>query len=67
VILRGGDYDRWLEPEASTPEVLQTLLRPYPDDDLVLTEVSTRVNNARNDGPECAAPLGAGPEPGMLF
>lgn len=65
VILRPDDYDRWMEAKA--PEGLQSLLRPYPGRDLVATPVSTRVNNARNDGPECAAPLGAGPEPGMLF
>lgn len=67
VILRPDDYDRWMDPEAKTPESLQSLLRPYPDGDLVATPVSTRVNNVRNDGPECAAPQGDGPEPGMLF
>ena len=68
VILPPADYDRWLNPEAKTPETLESLLRPYAERDLVATPVSTRVNNARNDGPECAAPFDPSqPEPGMLF
>ena len=65
VILRPADFDRWLDPQGKAEE---ELLRPYPDSDLVATAVSTRVNNARNDDPECAAPFDASkPEPGMLF
>jgi putative SOS response-associated peptidase YedK len=68
VILKPGDFERWLDPEADPGEALQALLRPYADGDLVATPVGTRVNNARNDGPECAAALEEGkPEPGMLF
>lgn len=64
VILPPADYDRWLDVKGQGPEAL---LRPYAEGDLVATAVGTRVNNARNDRPECAAPQGDGPEPGMLF
>jgi putative SOS response-associated peptidase YedK len=59
VILDPDDYDRWLDP-ASDPAALQELLRPAPDDFLTFTKVSTVVNNARNERPECVVPLEGG-------
>ena len=38
----------------------QWLLHPAPDDLLVATPVSFRVNSIRNDDPECLAPAKAG-------
>ena len=68
VILPPADYDHWLNPELKTPEGLEVLLHPYDERDLVATPVSTHVNNARNDGPECAGPHDPSqPEPGTLF
>jgi putative SOS response-associated peptidase YedK len=32
-------------------------LRPYPTEWLTNTPVSTYVNNAQNEGPQCIAPL----------
>jgi putative SOS response-associated peptidase YedK len=52
------DYDRWLDP-ATTADELRAMLRPY-DPELVETyEVSRVVNSAKNDTPDCMAPLAA--------
>jgi putative SOS response-associated peptidase YedK len=56
VLLRREDFSRWLDP--STPaEQLLALLRPYPAEEMVAVPVSTRVNNARNEGPACLEPV----------
>ena len=53
VILPAADCDRWLLGA-------DVELRPYPAEDMSVHPVSTWVNNARNDDPECVAvaPLG---------
>ncbi|MCA9177025.1 MAG: SOS response-associated peptidase [Planctomycetales bacterium] len=53
VILNEADYDMWLDPDFNVVEPLQELLRPYPGDEMKMRRVSTRVNNVRNDDPEC--------------
>ena len=53
VILSPDDYDLWLDPEFQDKEKLQSLLRPYPADELAAYPVSTVVNNPRNEKPEC--------------
>lgn len=53
VILDSRDFERWLNPAPQDPAVLQELLRPCPDEWLVADKVSTVVNNARHEGPEC--------------
>lgn len=60
VILDPGDIDLWLRPSpldtkdpADFSASLQTLLRPAPDDTLVATPVSRRVNSPRHDDPAC--------------
>jgi putative SOS response-associated peptidase YedK len=45
-------YGLWLDPEEDQADHLQALLGPEGGKDLVLTPVSTRVNNPRNEGPE---------------
>lgn len=52
VILGPEHYSWWLEPKFE-PEFLTTLLRPFPAEKMQCSRVSARVNNARNDGPEC--------------
>ena len=64
VILRGETIDTWLDSANGEPAKLEPLLAPLPPDDMKATPVSARVNNVRNEGPEClepAAPLT--PEP----
>ena len=43
----------WLDPEFEDFKYLESLLGPYEGDDLVTVPVSSFVNNAANDGPEC--------------
>jgi putative SOS response-associated peptidase YedK len=56
VILREDDYNVWLNPVQPRPEMLQSLLRPYPTENMSTFKVSTDVNNARNNGPELISP-----------
>ena len=60
VILSPTDYDRWLDPSIQEPAVLQTLLRPYPADEMTAYPVSTLVNSPANDNPGCIEPLPRG-------
>ncbi len=53
VILEPASYARWLDPTAHDAEALRALLRPLPEDALVGHAVSTLVNSARNDSPDC--------------
>lgn len=55
VIIRPEAYDRWLEPTV-TPEH-QTLLRPYDATLMQGYRVSTLVNRATNDSPDCVNSL----------
>jgi putative SOS response-associated peptidase YedK len=49
-----SDWDRWLDPDASIDD---GLLRGHGDlDRIEIREVSTLVNNIRNNGPELIAP-----------
>lgn len=61
VILGSDAAWRWLAPE-TTREQLAALCVPCPDDVLATFRVSQTVNSARNDTPDCAAPI---PEQGV--
>lgn len=56
LILHPEAWDRWLDRDQRDPAALSDLLVPWPHDDLEAVPVSTRVNNARNEGPECLGP-----------
>jgi hypothetical protein len=58
VIIGSEHYSWWLEPKFE-PEFLKTLLRPYPAKKRECRQVSSVVNNTRNDGPECVSPVGS--------
>jgi putative SOS response-associated peptidase YedK len=60
VILSPTDYDRWLDPSIQEPAVLETLLRPYPADEMTAYPVSTLVNSPANDTSGCTEPLPQG-------
>lgn len=64
VILAPGDYARWLDRGQEEPQALMSLLAPCPADWLDSSPVSTRINNPRNDDPECLVPE---PQTGNLF
>lgn len=54
VILSPDQWNIWLD-NAVPAEAQAELLQPYAKNDLVVEPVSTLVNNARNDSPECVA------------
>jgi len=58
VIVGHEHYSWWLEPKFE-PEFLKTLLRPFPAKLMDCRQVSSLVNNARNDGPGCVLPVGS--------
>jgi len=53
VILGREAVDRWLTPADMAPEDVRTLCASYPAAEMVAEAVSTIVNSARNDVPEC--------------
>jgi len=58
VLLPRSAHGRWLDP-ATVPAQLTPLLAPCPAGVLAVHPVSPRVNNPREDVPDCIAPLGA--------
>lgn len=62
VMLAGPDWARWLAPDTSR-DVITPLLAPAPAETMTAHRVGTRVNSARNDGPELILPVSsdAGP------
>jgi len=60
VILAPEDHARWL---GGSPAEAKALLRPLPSHMVTFYAVDPFVNNARNEGPRCAAPASAPPAP----
>jgi putative SOS response-associated peptidase YedK len=56
VIVEPSNYATWLDAAKSADG---SLLRPYPAEAMTATAVSTYVNNAQHQGPECIAVIGA--------
>jgi putative SOS response-associated peptidase YedK len=56
VILKPDDYAAWLDPEIRTSEPLQSMLQPYPPDEMTGRSVSSKVNKADHEGPDCIEP-----------
>jgi putative SOS response-associated peptidase YedK len=52
VITPPDKYNLWLDPDVHEKEKLLPVLKPYPDKELELYEVSTRVNSPKNDSAE---------------
>jgi putative SOS response-associated peptidase YedK len=59
VILSPDDYGLWLDPDVEDGKRLQSLLRPYPPDEMEAYPISTLVNNPGNDQQECVEPVTA--------
>jgi putative SOS response-associated peptidase YedK len=56
VILRPGDYERWLDPgDTERPPI--DLLRPYDAELMRVWKVGPEVGNVKNDRPELCEPL----------
>jgi putative SOS response-associated peptidase YedK len=56
VVLGADAYAIWLAADSAAEE-LMSLLVPAPDDALIATPVSPRVNRVANDDPACIVPL----------
>jgi putative SOS response-associated peptidase YedK len=68
VILAPSDIDAWLHPGDAPEDLarLQALLVPPPDDRLVATPASSRVNDVKNDDAQCLVPSDPNPTlPGL--
>jgi putative SOS response-associated peptidase YedK len=57
VILATTQYVEWLDASLHKTERLNTLLRPFPSEEMEAYPVSLLVNNPRNDQPECVLPI----------
>ncbi|MEO0355394.1 MAG: SOS response-associated peptidase family protein, partial [Cyanobacteria bacterium P01_A01_bin.3] len=57
VILAQDCYDDWLNPQIQSAKEAIALLQRTESEPLLLTEVSSLVNNPRNDVQECIEPL----------
>ena len=56
VILPTDHVENWLDREAPSRE-LKAMIASYPAEQMEAVEVSTLVNNPRNDSPECIVPV----------
>jgi len=56
VLIAEEDLDEWLAPEPLAKGALERMIRPAPPGSLEAFRVSTRVNDAREEGPELAEP-----------
>jgi putative SOS response-associated peptidase YedK len=59
VILAPEDYELWLDPGFARVDELKEMLKPYPARQMRRYRVSERVNQVKNDDPECAAEIEA--------
>jgi putative SOS response-associated peptidase YedK len=53
VIIDPPDYELWLDPKIQQADVLNSLLRPYPADEMIAYPVSKRVNSPANNDARC--------------
>jgi putative SOS response-associated peptidase YedK len=60
VILDDESAAAWLRPGAIAKEDVAKLCVPYPANQMKASRVSSIANNARNDSPECVAPVAEG-------
>lgn len=57
VILQEEEESIWLNRTITDPALLKSLLTPYPSELMEAYAVSTTVNSAQNNGPQCIEPL----------
>ena len=60
VILSGETEALWLDPMTEEPDVLQPLIQPSPAELMESRIVSSLVNSAKNNSPECVVPITGG-------
>ena len=64
VILEKEAFESWLDPTNENVETLAPLLTPFPPSGMRVIPVSSFVNSARNQGPQCLDP--ATPDPTLF-
>jgi putative SOS response-associated peptidase YedK len=64
VILRPEDEDAWLDVSRTLFGKVRSLLKPYPAELMDAHDVSTIVNSASYDGPDCVRPVSDDQLPG---
>jgi putative SOS response-associated peptidase YedK len=52
VIVARSAYSRWLDPAIQDADTLLPVLKPFPDREMELYEVSTKVNSPKNNSKE---------------
>jgi putative SOS response-associated peptidase YedK len=57
VVLRPEDEAQWLDASRTPFVKAKSLLKPYPEELMDTHDVSTIVNSAKYDGPECIRPV----------
>jgi len=57
VFLHERDYDVWLDPHNADKDELQSLLVPFPSEEMDCYPISSTVNSYKNDTPKCIEPL----------
>ena len=57
MILEPNDYGLWLDHKVQRIEELSDLFSPAAENILDIVPVSTYVNKAGHEGPQCVAPL----------
>ncbi len=68
VILRPEHYDLWLDPGFKDVEALADVLAPFDAGKMRRFPVSTRINAATNDDPDCVVPMSSSlPAQSALF
>jgi putative SOS response-associated peptidase YedK len=60
-IIRPEHFDVWLDCRPGTTDAIAGLLLPAAEDALEVLEVSRKLNNPRNEGPEVQEPVGTQP------
>jgi putative SOS response-associated peptidase YedK len=65
LLLAEADWDRWLDPDRPAPAEL--LSAPPDIGGIDMRQVSTLVNNVRNNGPELVEPVDSSKQPIGLF
>jgi putative SOS response-associated peptidase YedK len=56
-IIHPNGYAVWMDRKADDPDDVLQMVRPYEADCMETFPISTYVNDAHHDGPECVAPM----------
>jgi putative SOS response-associated peptidase YedK len=57
VILSPETFNIWIQPGENDPALLQSVLQPYPSEEMAAHPVSRAVNSPQNDSPDCIIPM----------